>query len=51
MNPNNDDGRLDEHDDATQDRITFSQLIEEFTGTKFEEIYKDYLIHGDSNYE
>lgn len=29
--------------------ITFGELVKELTGTAFEEIYNDYLIHGDSN--
>jgi hypothetical protein len=29
--------------------ITFGELIHELTGSSFEEVYKDYLIHG-ANY-
>jgi len=26
--------------------ITFGELVKELTGVPFEEMYKDYLIHG-----
>ncbi len=31
--------------------ITFGELLKELTGTSFEEIYKDYLIHGECDAE
>lgn len=33
------------------DTISFGQLIEELTGAKFDEVYKDYLNKGESNVE
>jgi hypothetical protein len=29
--------------------ITFAELVKEITGSPFEEVYKDYLIHGANN--
>lgn len=29
--------------------ISFGELVEQLTGVPFEEVYKDYLIHGDAN--
>jgi hypothetical protein len=30
--------------------ITFGELVKELTGVPFDEVYKDFLIHG-ANYE
>ncbi len=33
------------------DTISFGDLIKELTGALFEEVYKDFLIKGESNVE
>jgi hypothetical protein len=36
--------------DGYSDSITFEEFVKELTGSTFEQVYKDYLIHG-ANYE
>jgi len=33
------------------DTISFGELVKELTGASFDEVYKDYLIYGESNVE
>lgn len=36
---------------GTTETISFRQFIEESLGVPFEEVYKDYIIHGENNEE
>ncbi len=35
--------------EGQMDFITFKDFVEQITGTSFEKIYKDALLHGESN--
>ncbi len=40
---------LDDDVNKNMSYITFSELVKELTGATFEEVYKDYLIHGEKS--